>query len=231
MENKSLEESNSDHRTLSRGKTKNPEKGHVDPNLTSSDDIAAEKATKAPTPQSFDHSGPSFSRESPPSPERLKDVETGSCDFEENCLLILDDHLCGSSSLKTDSASVKEQNENYQKTLRFIQQCLTIFCHHYKFHLILTSQQPLSTSGSSLTAQCLRTIRTNLDCIVILPSVLRDIRTMLQNMFSGEDYVFVKRWFFHLTQSIEETPSDPRLFRPYIVILLNPQTNKNLRFR
>ena len=225
MENKSLEESNNDHRTLSRGKTMNPEKGHDDPNLTSSDDTAEEKVTKTPTPQSFDHS------ESPSSLERLKDVETGPCDFEEDCLLILDDHLCGSSSLKTDSASVKEQNENYQKTLRFIQQCLTIFCHHYKFHLILTSQQPLSTSGSSLTAQCLRTIRTNLDSIVILPSVLRDIRTMLQNMFSGEDYAFVKRWFFHLTKSIEETPSDPRLFRPYIVILLNPQTNKSLRFR
>ena len=108
---------------------------------------------------------------------------------------------------------------------------LTKICHHYGFHLALTTQMPLGASGSSAISQAYRQIRTNIDCYFIWPLVNRDLMTLLSQVFSGESYSFVKALVQGVENDFTEGPSDSRLHRAYVQICLSPQTNKALRFR
>ena len=139
----------------------------------------------------------------------------------------VDDAFCFTPSC----LSPKEQNSQYLQTLKFLQSMVTKICHHYSFHIALTTQMPLSTSGSSAISQAYRQIRTNCDSVIIWPLINRDLMTLLNQIFSGESYTFVKDLFKGVENDFTEAPADSRLHRAYLQICLSPQTNKALKFR
>ena len=164
----------------------------------------------------------------------LREIETRLCPFHPSYLILLDDvFTSNSTSLKHDIEEAKRQKLLRANTLQFLSALTTKLSHHLRIHVALVSQLPLSTSGNSSTANTLRIIRSNLDTLILFPQALRDVRTILQSLFSGSEYQFVKKVYMETIEDspLSESPQDARLFRPYVAITLNPHANKSLRFR
>ena len=153
------------------------------------------------------------------------------CEFLEHSLILIDDAFCHKASCISTDSSNKEKNADYINTLRFIQSLTQKMCHHYGWHLCVTSQAPLSSAGTSAVSQMFRDIRTNIDATVVFSLVLRDLQTLLTQIYSGEQYSYVKRLIQHLSNEFDEHPADKRVYRPYIILGLNPSTKKTLQFR
>ena len=153
------------------------------------------------------------------------------CEFLENSLLLIDDAFCHKSSCISAESSNKQKNSEYLNTLRFVQALTQKWCHHYSWHLCITSQAPLSSAGTSAVAQMFRDIRTNLDGIAVFSLVLRELQTLLTQIYSGEQYTYVKRLLKHLHDEFDEHPADKRVYRPVLILGLNPSTKKALQFR
>ena len=107
-----------------------------------------------------------------PNDKDLAPIETQSCEFEPNSLILIDDAFCGGRvEAKADRDSMKRQKEEFHEALRFIQCLFLRDAHHKQLHCVVTTQQSLSTSGNSYVAQALRIIRCNMDALVVLPQV------------------------------------------------------------
>ena len=98
------------------------------------------------------------SSSSPSETSLLRLPEKKRCPFKSGSLIIIDDHLTFNAN-SNENGTAKEERERYHKNLVFIQQMVLVHSHHQSLHLILISQQGLSSFGSSVNAQCLRTIR------------------------------------------------------------------------
>ena len=100
-------------------------------------------------------------------------------------------------------------------------------------HTLISTQSPLSCSGTSSTASAMRSIRNNIDSLLLFQSTSRDLRNVLQNIFTGEDYQFAKNVCELILNNhkMTESPSDPRLYRPSVFISLNHSCNQDLKFR
>ena len=153
------------------------------------------------------------------------------CEFLPESLILIDDAFCHKASCLSSDANAKQRNNEYIKTLNFIQSLTQKYCHHYQWHLCITSQSPLSSAGTSAVAQMFRDIRTNLDSIALFNLIARDQQTLLQQIYSGETYNFVKQILQSLNGEFNEEPGDKRLHRPVLILGLNPSTNKALQFR
>ena len=99
------------------------------------------------------------SSSSPSEMSPLRLPEKKRCSFKKGSLIIIDDHLTFNANSSNDKATAKEEKDLYHKNLIFIQQLVLVHSHHRGLHAILISQQGLTSFGSSVNAQCLRTIR------------------------------------------------------------------------
>ena len=153
------------------------------------------------------------------------------CQFLEDSLILIDDAFCHKTSCISTDSDNKQKNAEYLNTLRFIQSLTQKFCHHYRWHLCITTQSPLSSAGTSAVSQMFRDIRTNLDGTAVFSLVLRDLQTLLSQIYSGEEYSYVKRLIQHLNHEFDENPADRRVYRPVLILGLNPSTKKSLQFR
>ena len=153
------------------------------------------------------------------------------CQFLEDSLILIDDAFCHKTSCISTDSDNKQKNAEYLNTLRFIQSLTQKFCHHYRWHLCITTQSPLSSAGTSAVSQMFRDIRTNLDGTAVFSLVLRDLQTLLSQIYSGEEYSYVKRLIQHLNHEFDENPADRRVYRPVLILGLNPSTRKTLQFR
>ena len=153
------------------------------------------------------------------------------CEFLPESLILIDDAFCHKASCISSDVNAKQKNNEYVRTLNFIQSLAQKYCHHYRWHLCITSQSPLSSAGTSAVAQMFRDIRTNLDSIGLFNLIARDQQTLLQQIYSGETYNFVKQILQRLNGEFNEEPGDKRLHRPVLILGLNPSTNKALQFR
>ena len=153
------------------------------------------------------------------------------CEFMENSLILIDDAFCHKSSCISADSSNKQKNSDYINTLRFIQALTQKLCHHFRWHCCITSQAPLSSAGTSAVSQMFRDIRTNLDATAVFSLVLRELQTLLTQIYSGDTYLFVKRLIQHLHNEFDEHPADKRVYRPVLILGLNPSTKKALQFR
>ena len=100
-------------------------------------------------------------------------------------------------------------------------------------HTLISTQSPLSCSGTSSTASAMRSVRNNIDSLLLFQSTSRDLRNVLQNIFTGESYQFAKKTCDLIlnNEKLTENPSDPRLYRPSVYISLNNASNRDLQFR
>ena len=158
-------------------------------------------------------------------------INTPQCDSAENSLFLIDDAFCHKTSCISADSSNKQKNADYLNTLRFIQSLTQKLCHHFRWHCCITSQAPLSSAGTSAISQMFRDIRTNLDGVAVFSLVLRELQTLLTQIYSGERYTFVKRLITHLQHEFDEHPADKRVYRPVLILGLNPSTKKALQFR
>ena len=153
------------------------------------------------------------------------------CEFLKHSLILIDDAFCHKSSCISAESSNKQKNSEYLNTLRFVQALTQKLCHHFGWHCAITSQAPLSSAGTSAVAQMFRDIRTNLDGTAVFSLVLRELQTLLTQIYSGEQYTYVKRLIQHLHNEFDEHPADKRVYRPVLILGLNPSTKKALQFR
>ena len=102
----------------------------------------------------------------------------------------------------------------------------------FQIHVMVTSQSCLATSGSSFMAATMKVLRMNVDSIVLLPQSQRDLRTTLSQIYTGEDFSFVKNWYYDIVENgVGESPIERRYFRPYVNLMMNQNCPKHLRFR
>ena len=81
-------------------------------------------------------------------------------------------------------------------------------------------------------AATMKILRMNVDSIILLGQSQRDLRTTLSQLYTGADYFFLKKWYSDTIENgIGESPVEEKIFRPYINITTNQNSQKSLRFR
>ena len=161
--------------------------------------------------------------------EQLVSIERSGCPFDEYTVIVADDLLCSKINLKDEKA----MKTNYVKNVCFLESLATRDCHRFSLHLVVTTQSSIGGTGNSMSNQSLRTLRANVDGMVLFPAPSRDVRAIISSLFTGDHYQTVKAIYkTQIEQSnFYETPSDERSFRPYVFLLLNMLSDKNYRYR
>ena len=108
-------------------------------------------------------------------------------------------------------------------------------------HLSVTAYWPCIPSCFLLQLTCISLhpsfkspypTRMNIDSCTILSMPLRDARNIINQLYTQEEFTFVKNWFLEATNNQEEhTRKDTKIFRPYVQIVVNQNVPKRFKFR